>query len=64
MCSSDLEYSSRCDTLGRKVRVVFDGGEVTGEAVALGEKGEIVVRTDNGTRSFTSADVNHLRAFD
>ena len=37
---------------------------VTMRPVALGEKGEIVVRTDNGTRSFTSADVNHLRAFD
>ena len=58
------EYSSRCDTLGRKVRVVFDGGEINGEAVAVGEKGEIIVRTGNGTRSFTSADVKHLRSFD
>jgi len=56
------EYSSRCDTLGRKVRVVSDEGEVIGEAVALGEKGEIIVRTKDGTQTFTSADVNHLRA--
>ena len=56
-------YSSRSDTLGRMVRVVFDGGEVTGRAIALGEKGEIIVRTEEGTRTFTSADVTHLRAF-
>ncbi|HPC76070.1 MAG: biotin--[acetyl-CoA-carboxylase] ligase [Thermovirgaceae bacterium] len=56
------DYTSRCDTLGRKVRVVSDEGEVIGEAIALGEKGEIIVRTKEGICSFTSADVNHLRA--
>ena len=58
------DYASRCDTLGKRVRVVSDEGEVTGEAIALGGNGEIIIRTKDGIRSFTSADVNHLRALD
>lgn len=65
-------YRDRCDTLGQPVRLTFDtqtvGGESTdgrtvvdGVGVDVDDTGAIVVRTDEGLRTFAAADVTHLR---
>ena len=55
------EYSTRCDTLGREVRIEEQGGSFSGKAVAVGDAGELVVETTSGPRTVTAADVVHLR---
>lgn len=56
------EYSRRCDTIGKIVRVVMDDGEVSGIARGIGEHGNLLVDLDGEIRSFSAADITHLRA--
>lgn len=52
------EYRRRCSTLGRAVTWVPDGA---GKAVDVSTDGGLVVETDNGLRTLTSAAVSELR---
>ena len=57
-----VDYEARSDTIGKIVRVVFENGEVIGQAVGIGKMGELLVKTDEGVRSFSAADITHLRS--
>ena len=50
-------------TLGQQLRVLFpDGQELYGEAVALGDSGELILRLENGqTQSIVSGDISRVR---
>ena len=52
------EYRRRCSTLGREVTWIPDG---TGTAVDISPDGGLVVETDTGRRTLTSAAVAELR---
>ncbi|MEV4537331.1 biotin--[acetyl-CoA-carboxylase] ligase [Asanoa sp. NPDC049518] len=55
-------YLSRCDTIGREVRVLLPGGaEFTGDATGVDDSGRLVVRTPEGERTVAAGDVLHLR---
>ena len=54
-------YRRECDTLGRKVRVVQDNEEFTGEARDVTEQGALVVSVYGNDKIFAAADVHHLR---
>lgn len=55
------EYTLRCNTIGKMVRVVLDEGEITGKACGIGDRGELLVDVGSEIRSFTTADITHLR---
>ena len=55
------EYTLRCDTIGKMVRVVLDEGEITGKACGIGGRGELLVEEGGEIRSFAAADITHLR---
>jgi BirA family biotin operon repressor/biotin-[acetyl-CoA-carboxylase] ligase len=56
------QYSARCVTLGRQVRVELPVGELVGTASALDASGALVVRDDGGVdHVVTVGDVVHLR---
>jgi BirA family transcriptional regulator, biotin operon repressor / biotin---[acetyl-CoA-carboxylase] ligase len=55
-------YRLRCDTLGRTVRAVAGRGEVVeGRAVAVDDRGALVVETAQGPRAVSFGEVIHLR---
>jgi BirA family biotin operon repressor/biotin-[acetyl-CoA-carboxylase] ligase len=55
-------YRRRCDTLGRRVAATTIAGvRVEGEAVSIGEHGQLLVRTSGGTVEVTFGEVEHLR---
>jgi BirA family transcriptional regulator, biotin operon repressor / biotin---[acetyl-CoA-carboxylase] ligase len=55
-------YTERCDTIGRRVRVVLsDQHSVEGVAEAVDADGRLVVRTTTGVQVFSAGDVVHLR---
>jgi BirA family transcriptional regulator, biotin operon repressor / biotin---[acetyl-CoA-carboxylase] ligase len=55
-------YLARSATLGREVRVILpDGAAVEGVVCGIDPSGELVVENTAGRRSFTVADVVHLR---
>jgi BirA family biotin operon repressor/biotin-[acetyl-CoA-carboxylase] ligase len=56
------EVRGRCATLGKLVRVVLAGEELTGRASAIDDDGHLVVETGSGPRSVTAGDVVHLRS--
>ena len=56
------EYRELCSTLGRQVRVLVPGGEVSGEAVDVDDEGRLVVRTADGEEHLAAGDVVHVRA--
>lgn len=64
------QYRQHCDTLGREVRVELpDGSTVVGVGHDIGDDGSLVVRTSPTgrpaqLRSFSAADVVHLRPMD
>jgi BirA family biotin operon repressor/biotin-[acetyl-CoA-carboxylase] ligase len=55
-------YRELCSTLGREVRVLVPGGEISGEAVDVDEDGRLVVRTAEGEEHLAAGDVVHVRA--
>lgn len=55
------EYARRCDTIGKRVRVIVDDGEVTGIARGIGEHGELQVEVHGEMLAFSAADITHLR---
>jgi BirA family biotin operon repressor/biotin-[acetyl-CoA-carboxylase] ligase len=55
------EVRRRCTTLGQQVLVSLPAEEITGEAVAIDERGRLVVDSDSGPRTVTAGDVVHLR---
>ena len=57
------DYLARCDTLGRRVRVLLpDDSEIIGVATDVTPDGAVVVRHAQGFRAFSAGDVTHLRA--
>ena len=58
-------FAAVCATLGHRVRVELPSGEhVVGMAVDIAGDGSLVVQTATGVRSFSAADVHHLRSAD
>jgi BirA family biotin operon repressor/biotin-[acetyl-CoA-carboxylase] ligase len=56
-------YLERCDTIGRRVRVLLaDESVVEGQAEALDHEGRLVVRTATGVQVVGAGDVVHLRS--
>ncbi|MGI9601469.1 MAG: biotin--[acetyl-CoA-carboxylase] ligase [Acidimicrobiales bacterium] len=55
-------YRSRCSTLGERVRVdLVGGGEITGKAITVDDRGALLVDTGGTTEVVTVGDVHHLR---
>lgn len=55
------EWRARLGTLGRRVRLATPSGEVAGEAVDVTDRGELVLKRDDGsTESFAAGDVTTL----
>jgi len=59
-------YRDRCDTIGRRVRLVAPGDrDVIGTAVDIDADGRVIVETSAGERIVaTAGDVTHLRVAD
>ncbi len=55
------EVRRRCVTLGRTVRVVLAGEELSGQAVGIDDAGHLVVETETGIRTINAGDVVHVR---
>ncbi|NLL37403.1 MAG: biotin--[acetyl-CoA-carboxylase] ligase [Fretibacterium sp.] len=53
------DYRKKCASIGRIVRVTSGGEEVAGLCLGVGEEGELLVRTEDGPRSFRVGDVIH-----
>ena len=53
------DYKTNCITIDKKITAQLPSGEVI-EAVAIdiSQTGELVVKTDDGTRSLSSADIH------
>jgi len=55
-------YTARCDSIGAPLRVLVDEHtSVLGVGDHVDEFGRLVVRTDEGLRTFSAGDVFHLR---
>ena len=53
------DYKTNCITLNKKITAQLPGGElINAEAVDISQTGELVVMTDDGTRSLSSADIH------
>ena len=53
------DYKTNCITLNKKIEAQLPGGEViNAQAVDISQTGELVVNTDGGTRSLSSADIH------
>ena len=53
------DYKTNCITLNKKITAQLPGGEViNAEVVDISQTGELVVKTDDGTRSLSSADIH------
>ena len=53
------DYKTNCITLNKKIEAQLPGGEViNAQAVDISQIGELVVQTDDGTRSLSSADIH------
>jgi BirA family biotin operon repressor/biotin-[acetyl-CoA-carboxylase] ligase len=55
------EYRSRCDTVGRRVRVVVADGEISGVAADITAEGHLLVDVGACVATVTAGDVVHLR---
>ena len=56
-------YAERCDTLGRRVRVLLtEQRHVEGIAERIDADGRLVVRTDSGRSVYGAGDVIHLQS--
>jgi len=54
-----LAYRKKCASVGRAVRVETDTETLSGLCVGIGNEGELLLETPEGTRSFHVADVTH-----
>ena len=53
------DYKTNCITLNKKITAQLPGGEVINAQVAdISQTGELVVKTDDGTRTLSSADIH------
>jgi len=53
------DYKTNCITLNKEIEAQLPGGEVINAlAVDISQTGELVVKTDDGTRSLSSADIH------
>lgn len=57
------DYLARCDTVGRRVRVLLPGDtELTGEATTVDDDGRLIVQTQDGRLCpIAAGDVTHVR---
>lgn len=57
------DYLARCDTIGRRVRVLLPGDtELTGEAATVDADGRLIVQTKDGRLCpIAAGDVTHVR---
>jgi BirA family biotin operon repressor/biotin-[acetyl-CoA-carboxylase] ligase len=56
-------YRGLCQTIGQTVSAATsDGGRVIGRATGIGDRGELLVRTENGEVRIGFGEVEHLRA--
>jgi len=57
------DYLARCDTIGRRVRVLLPGDdEITGKATTVDDDGRLIVRSDDGRLCpIAAGDVTHVR---
>ena len=54
-------WRSQLDTLGRRIRLATPGGEVEGEAMDVNDRGELILRLDDGTTgAYAAGDVTTL----
>ncbi len=57
------DYRRRCVTVGRTIDLVTPTGEIAGLAVGIGEGGELLVESADGTvRAATAGDAHHRRS--
>jgi BirA family biotin operon repressor/biotin-[acetyl-CoA-carboxylase] ligase len=54
-------WKERAATLGQRVRIDTPGGDVEGDAVDVQFPGTLVVETDEGRKTVTTGDCEHLR---
>lgn len=54
-----FEYRERCASVGRVVKVESGSETLTGLCSGIGENGELLLETPEGTRRFHAADVTH-----
>lgn len=54
-------YRAECDTLGRNIRIIQDDETATGKAVGITPEGALIANTEDGTKIYAAADVQHLR---
>jgi len=53
------DYKTNCITINKKIEAQLPGGEVINAlAIDISQTGELVVKTDNGNRSLSSADIH------
>ncbi len=53
------DYKTNCITLDKKITAQLPGGAViNAKAVDISQTGELIVKTDDGTRSLSSADIH------
>ena len=55
------EYRCQCDTLNKNVLVSEDDTDLEGIATAITDNGSIVIKTENGEKIFSAADIKHIR---
>ena len=60
--SAAARYPGALMTIGRRVRVEFDGGAFIGQATGITEEGHLIVLDQSGARrDFSVGDVVHVR---
>ena len=53
------DYKTNCITLNKKIEAQLPSGEViNAQAVDISQTGELIIKTDDGTRSLSSADIH------
>lgn len=55
------KYQSFCDTIGKKIKVLLENETKVGIAKKIDEQGRLVVKTEIGEETFSSADIVHIR---
>jgi BirA family biotin operon repressor/biotin-[acetyl-CoA-carboxylase] ligase len=54
-------YRERCDTIGRDVgAITMTGHHIQGEAVGVGERGELLIQTVSGIRAVSFGEIQHM----